>query len=265
MIYEDSRRATGAQRSPLLRMRALAGTTREAVDEAREAERVALRALDHAVRSMKTSCVYHIRRVVAAQDSLADARRSATTFRGRRAVRRARQTLAHAESLWSQGRQTLVSGLVPHLTKYGFAVAATYKSIWRARDARRSHEIAKRAKHIEPRHHVSDLLKSQAGRCGICGTDFETLDDIHVDHIQPRHHGGKDNADNLQATHSLCNIRKGTQWERTMEAQIVRWAPWKIAHMARDDLRRAWKSSRDEIFFLRNKVAQLETALSASE
>ena len=214
---------------------------------------------------MKSSCVYHIRRVVAAQDSLVDARRSATTFRGRRAVRRARQTLAHAESLWSLGRRASVTGLVPHLTKYGFAVVATYKSIWRARDARKSHEIASGRSNIAPRHHVSDLLKSQAGRCGICGTDFETLDDIHVDHIQPRHHGGKDNADNLQATHSHCNIRKGTKWAGTMEAQIVKWAPWKIAHMARDELRRAWKSSRDEVSFLRGKVTELETALSASE
>lgn len=44
--------------------------------------------------------------------------------------------------------------------------------------------------------------------CGLCGGDVE-LGDVHIDHIKPVIQGGTDNPNNLQVSHSKCNIRKG--------------------------------------------------------
>jgi len=46
--------------------------------------------------------------------------------------------------------------------------------------------------------------------CGICG-DLVPPHDIHIDHIHPYSLGGRDDLDNLQVAHSLCNIRKGAR------------------------------------------------------
>jgi hypothetical protein len=46
--------------------------------------------------------------------------------------------------------------------------------------------------------------------CGICGGDVESTD-VHIDHIFPRSRGGRDQLDNLQVAHSLCNLRKGAR------------------------------------------------------
>lgn len=46
--------------------------------------------------------------------------------------------------------------------------------------------------------------------CGICELGVEPAD-VHIDHIHPVSLGGSDDLDNLQVTHSLCNIRKGAR------------------------------------------------------
>ena len=46
--------------------------------------------------------------------------------------------------------------------------------------------------------------------CGLCGGGVEE-DDIHIDHIIPVSKGGKDMLDNLQVSHSTCNLRKGNR------------------------------------------------------
>ena len=64
------------------------------------------------------------------------------------------------------------------------------------------------------RAHLADLIGAQRGACGICSKPLpDELDDIHVDHIIPRVHGGTDSVDNLQATHSHCNLSKGAKLE----------------------------------------------------
>lgn len=46
--------------------------------------------------------------------------------------------------------------------------------------------------------------------CGLCGGAVEP-DDVHIDHIHPRSLGGPNTLENLQVSHSLCNIRKGNR------------------------------------------------------
>lgn len=48
--------------------------------------------------------------------------------------------------------------------------------------------------------------------CQICGKDVDP-DDVHLDHIKPWSKGGRHSADNLQVTHSLCNLRKSARWD----------------------------------------------------
>ena len=57
--------------------------------------------------------------------------------------------------------------------------------------------------------HKRDLFGEQAGRCNGCGTDF-LYDNLTVDHIVPRKHGGTDHRSNLQLLCGNCNSRKGT-------------------------------------------------------
>jgi hypothetical protein len=46
--------------------------------------------------------------------------------------------------------------------------------------------------------------------CGICDGEVE-LADVHIDHIHPVSRGGTDDLDNLQVTHSACNIAKAAR------------------------------------------------------
>ena len=55
------------------------------------------------------------------------------------------------------------------------------------------------------------LFNDQNGICGICGQPMSLEEEIHVDHIIPKSRGGTDNINNLQAAHSLCNLKKSDQ------------------------------------------------------
>ena len=62
------------------------------------------------------------------------------------------------------------------------------------------------------RAHLPTLIRQQGSVCGICKTSLPNeLEDIQVDHIIPRAHGGTDVVDNLQATHARCNLSKGAK------------------------------------------------------
>lgn len=46
--------------------------------------------------------------------------------------------------------------------------------------------------------------------CGLCG-DPVALEDVHIDHVQPRSLGGSNELENLQVAHSGCNMSKGNR------------------------------------------------------
>ena len=60
------------------------------------------------------------------------------------------------------------------------------------------------------RHHLPKLISDQNGICPLCRKELpeEISAEIHVDHIRPKFHGGKDDIENLQATHCDCNKEK---------------------------------------------------------
>jgi 5-methylcytosine-specific restriction endonuclease McrA len=58
------------------------------------------------------------------------------------------------------------------------------------------------------RHRIADR---DGWLCGICGDPIQPAD-LHIDHIKPVSKGGTSDPENLQATHSWCNISKGARW-----------------------------------------------------
>lgn len=58
------------------------------------------------------------------------------------------------------------------------------------------------------RNKISNLLRVQDGRCGICNVPFTPMDVIEADHILSRANGGSDKFSNLQALHKHCHIQK---------------------------------------------------------
>ena len=75
---------------------------------------------------------------------------------------------------------------------------------WRQRDMDRCKAKAT-ARRIAQ---VAQLRSRQNGLCGICVRSLGS-EDLHIDHIIPRALGGTNVLNNLQVTHSECNIRKG--------------------------------------------------------
>lgn len=55
------------------------------------------------------------------------------------------------------------------------------------------------------------LLKLQRRICGICGAPIALTRDANVDHIRPKSRGGKNNIENLRATHIHCNHKRGNK------------------------------------------------------
>ncbi len=64
----------------------------------------------------------------------------------------------------------------------------------------------------EPRRHLPRLLAGQKGICPVCREQLpeQISANLHVDHIFPKAYGGKNNIDNLQAVHILCNRKKNS-------------------------------------------------------
>ncbi len=56
---------------------------------------------------------------------------------------------------------------------------------------------------------IDFLYGRQRGHCAGCDKHYESMD-LHIDHKIPRHHGGKDDIQNLQLLCGHCNSTKGT-------------------------------------------------------
>ena len=71
----------------------------------------------------------------------------------------------------------------------------------------------------EMRKLTARKIREQNRMCGLCGLEFTDMREVVPDHIIPRGmNGGRrdDHAENIQASHSLCNSEKGSmsmdQW-----------------------------------------------------
>ena len=80
------------------------------------------------------------------------------------------------------------------------------------------------------RRHLVVLLVEQNGLCGICGEPMpaDEIDCWVVGRIVPASAGGLREKENCQVVHLKCSSRKGARWEGSVEAQVARWAPWKL-------------------------------------
>lgn len=58
---------------------------------------------------------------------------------------------------------------------------------------------------------VQNLKEQQNNICPICQNEIFDNDEIHIDHIVPLSKGGKDEINNMQVTHSNCNLSKGNK------------------------------------------------------
>jgi HNH endonuclease len=54
------------------------------------------------------------------------------------------------------------------------------------------------------------VLDRDGLRCRLCGTPIDRAD-VHIDHVVPVSMGGRSTLDNLRATHSKCNLRRGNR------------------------------------------------------
>lgn len=68
----------------------------------------------------------------------------------------------------------------------------------RVRETTRTERITKR------------LLEANNYICALCG-EPTTLKESNIDHIIPKSKGGSDSIENLQATHKVCNFKKGNK------------------------------------------------------
>jgi hypothetical protein len=66
----------------------------------------------------------------------------------------------------------------------------------------------------EMRKLLNRKIAEQDGKCAICHESFTDYSEIVPDHIEPKGMGGAwrdDHPDNVQASHGLCNLRKGSR------------------------------------------------------
>jgi hypothetical protein len=61
-----------------------------------------------------------------------------------------------------------------------------------------------------PKHLRAAVIERDGYVCQLCGGNVEQTD-VHIDHIRPWSKGGQHTLDNLQVTHSRCNILKGAR------------------------------------------------------
>jgi DNA-binding XRE family transcriptional regulator len=78
------------------------------------------------------------------------------------------------------------------------------------------------------------IYDRDGGFCGICGL-VVPFDEMQLDHVTPRMLGGADDANNLRATHAMCNVRRGTEQR----------AQYRAASSAPPQIRlKAWRQRR---------------------
>ena len=88
------------------------------------------------------------------------------------------------------------------------------------------------------RKHMDALHVEQGGRCGIClePMPLDTRDTWAVNRIRPKAEGGRWEKGNCQVVHHDCARSKGGRWEGSMEAQVERWAAWKLPSGKKHDI-----------------------------
>lgn len=52
------------------------------------------------------------------------------------------------------------------------------------------------------------VFTNSSGNCAYCGNPI-SMDDMHIDHIKPKKHGGNNDLVNLNASCATCNTAKG--------------------------------------------------------
>ncbi len=57
------------------------------------------------------------------------------------------------------------------------------------------------------------------GHCAYCGRKME-IEEMQVDHIHPKYHGGKNDMENLNPACRSCNFRKGTMTLKRFRKEI---------------------------------------------
>ncbi|MDJ0724860.1 MAG: group II intron reverse transcriptase/maturase [Prochloraceae cyanobacterium] len=72
-------------------------------------------------------------------------------------------------------------------------------------DGRVKYWSTRRGEYPETPKRLALLLKTQKGKCKLCGLYFREDSLIEIDHIIPKAVGGKDKYDNLQALHRHCH------------------------------------------------------------
>lgn len=82
-------------------------------------------------------------------------------------------------------------------------------------------------------------------RCQYCGKTF-TPDDLNLDHVIPRHHGGKTNWENVVTSCVHCNTRKANRLPHEVGMRLIRkperpkWRPF-VSTLAEDELDADWQ------------------------
>jgi RNA-directed DNA polymerase len=77
----------------------------------------------------------------------------------------------------------------------------------------------RRGKNPECPDRVAKLLKTQKGKCTLCGLHFREDDLLEIDHIQPKKQGGKDARSNYQLLHRHCHDQKTAMDNVTLQMQ----------------------------------------------
>jgi RNA-directed DNA polymerase len=65
--------------------------------------------------------------------------------------------------------------------------------------------VSRMGKHPQAPSKLSKMLQEQKGKCAQCGHYFKDGDILEIDHIIPRHLGGKDKYENFQILHRHCH------------------------------------------------------------
>jgi len=72
-------------------------------------------------------------------------------------------------------------------------------------DGRAKYWSERKGEYPDTPKRVALLLKTQKGKCKLCGLHFRETDVVEIDHIIPKAIGGKDSYDNLQLLHRHCH------------------------------------------------------------
>ena len=200
--------------------------------------------------------------VAAARSALDDAKRRCGFLRGRGALNKATRRYGEAEAslqIRQRAIQAVSEKLSSALDRFAEAILHTKKCELLLRDAEAK---AKRADQVlQPRDRLFSLIKRQKGRCGICGDILpELAGEIHVDHIRPRSSGGTDDPSNLQATHPICNLRKGAKWPWPDKAEAgfmhMRAQFWEAHLILREILANALEDDESQNINVRRIITQ---------